>query len=102
MGLHVVPRREGPSASRPSTSRARCQAGIKAIGFHALRHTFGTRLSEARERLEVIAELMGHAKIEMTKVYIHPSLQSKRQAVAKALITYWSQEAQRREREKAD
>jgi site-specific recombinase XerD len=56
-----------------------------------LRHTFGTRLGEAGERLEVIAELMGHAKIEMTRIYVHPSLETKRQAVRKALVTSWSQ-----------
>ncbi len=73
---------------------------IKAIGFHALRHTFGTRLGEAGERLEVIAELMGHSKIEMTRIYVHPSLGSKKQAVEKALVTYWSQVASQEVSEK--
>jgi site-specific recombinase XerD len=72
-------------------TRACRRASIKAIGFHALRHTFGTRLGEAGERLEVIAELMGHAKIELTRIYVHPSPVSKKQAVGKALVTYWAQ-----------
>jgi integrase len=79
-----------------------CQrAKIKTIGFHALRHAFGTRLGEAGERLEVIAELMGHSKIEMTRVYVHPSLGSKKEAVKKVLVTYWSREARERKSEKA-
>jgi len=81
-------------------TRACRRAKIKAIGFHALRHTFGTRLGEAGERLEVIAELMGHSKIEMTRIYVHPSLGSKKQAVEKALVTYWSQVASQEVSEK--
>jgi hypothetical protein len=36
--------------------------------------------------LEVIAELIGHSKIEMTRIYVHPSLATKKQAVRKALV----------------
>ena len=43
---------------------------------------------------------MGHSKIEMTRIYVHPSLQTKKQAVRKALVTYWSQEAKPTEAEK--
>jgi len=74
-----------------SLNRACERAGLGCVGFHTLHHTFGTRLGEAGERLEVIAELMGHAKIEMTRIYVHPSLETKRQAVRKALVTTWSQ-----------
>lgn len=84
-----------------SLNRACERAGLGCIGFHALRHTFGTRLGEAGERLEVIAELMGHAKIEMTRIYVHPSLETKRQAVRKALVTTWSQRGGLKAEEKA-
>ena len=40
------------------------------------------------------AELMGHARIKMTKVYAYPSLDSAKQAVSKLLTPYWSPEAQ--------
>lgn len=91
--------------SQPTISKAlayACQlTQIKPIGFHALRHAFGTRLGEAGERLEVIAELMGHSKIETTRIYVHPSLNSKKQAVGKALVTYWSPAANQVQSEKA-
>jgi len=51
--------------------------------------------------LEVIAELMGHSKIEMTRIYVHPSLETKRQAVRKALVTSWSQRGVRGSEERA-
>jgi integrase len=82
-------------------NRACERAGITGIGFHALRHAFGTRLGEAGERLEVIAELMGHSKIEMTRIYVHPSLATKKQAVGKALVTSWSHGGGRKMEEKA-
>lgn len=84
-----------------SLNRACERAGIRHIGFHTLRHTFGTRLGETGERLEVIAELMGHSKIEMTRIYVHPSLETKRQAVRKALVTSWSQKNGRESEERA-
>ncbi len=81
--------------SQPTINKAlnfaTARAGLKGIGFHTLRHTFGTRLGEAGERLEVIKELLGHSKIETTLIYVHTSLMTRRQAVRKALVTYWSQ-----------
>ena len=53
-------------------TRATTAAGLTpAPGFHALRHTYGTRLAAAGvPRLE-IAGLLGHADEETTKRYIH-------------------------------
>lgn len=84
-----------------SLNRACERAKLEGIGFHTFRHTFGTRLGEAGERLEVIAELMGHSKIEMTRIYVHPSLATKKQAVRKALVTSWSQGGGQSREEKA-
>lgn len=48
-------------------------AGLRAPQptFHKLRHTFGTRLAEVGTPPEEIAELMGHASTETTRMYTH-------------------------------
>lgn len=67
------------------------RAEIESIGFHALRHTFGTRLAEAGVRLEIIKDLMGHSKVATTLIYVHPSREAARDAVEQVLVTSWSQ-----------
>ena len=72
------------------------RAKLMPVGFHALRHTFGTRLSEEGVRLEVIKDLMGHSKVATTLIYVHPSREAARDAVERILATSWSQgESQR-------
>ncbi|MBC8580220.1 tyrosine-type recombinase/integrase [Zhenhengia yiwuensis] len=47
---------------------------VKYIGvpFHALRHTFATRMIEAGENVKVIQELLGHSDIQTTlNIYTH-------------------------------
>jgi integrase len=63
------------------------------------RSTKGLPLSP--EVCAVLAELMGHSKIEMTRIYVHPSLETKRQAVRKALVTTWSQRGGHKAEEEA-
>lgn len=46
-------------------------AGIRGLNFHALRHTFGTRLGEQDVNLKKIARLMGHATTKHTEIYVH-------------------------------
>ncbi|MBA3765723.1 MAG: site-specific integrase [Acidobacteria bacterium] len=70
---------------------ASARAKLKGIGFHSLRHTFGTRLGDAGVRLEVIRDLMGHSKISTTLIYIHPSRDAGREAVRKVSVSFWSQ-----------
>jgi integrase len=52
--------------------------------IHCLRHTFGTELAGRGVPLPVIQELMGHAKIDTTRRYIHVNEQQKREAIADA------------------
>jgi integrase len=57
------------------------RAGIPHIRFHDLRHTFATRLVVRGADLATVSELLGHATIEMTMRYAHPSPDVRRRAV---------------------
>ena len=45
------------------------------ITAHALRHTFATRLVRGRTDLVIVAELLGHARLETTRAYSRPTRQ---------------------------
>lgn len=51
------------------------EAAITAdlTGGHVLRHTFGTRLVREGHDLVLVAELMGHARLETTQAYSLPT-----------------------------
>jgi integrase len=47
-------------------------AGVSHVGFHILRHTYGSRLAMAGVPMAVIAEALGHADERITrKHYAH-------------------------------
>lgn len=49
-------------------------AGInKKLTFHIARHTFGTMLAELTQNPYLIMDLMGHADIKTSMIYIHNS-----------------------------
>ena len=52
------------------------------IGWHDLRHTYGSHLAMKGVPLKVIQELMGHATIQMTERYAHLSPETRKRAVA--------------------
>lgn len=58
------------------------QCGLKAVNFHALRHTFATRLAEHGTDIKTLSELMGHANSKMTYQYMHSSEQQKRAVIS--------------------
>ncbi|NVJ20663.1 site-specific integrase [Myxococcus sp. AM011] len=54
---------------------------VGIIGWHDLRHTYGSHLAMRGVPLKVIQELMGHASIDMTERYAHLSPDTRRFAV---------------------
>jgi integrase len=47
------------------------RAEVRAITFHELRHTFGTRMAAAGVPLRTLQHWMGHADSKTTQVYAH-------------------------------
>jgi len=47
------------------------RAEVRAITFHELRHTFGTRMAASGVPLRTIQHWMGHADAKTTQVYAH-------------------------------
>jgi integrase/recombinase XerD len=52
------------------------------VSPHTLRHCYGTSLADAERPIDVIAALMGHGSLRSTMVYLHPSRERRRAAVA--------------------
>lgn len=59
------------------------RTGIHARA-HLLRHSFGTGLSHERVDLDVIRDLMGHAHLSSTSVYLHSDDERRRSAIERA------------------
>lgn len=57
-----------------------------AFGFHALRHTYGSRLAAAGVPRHEIAELMGHANERTTGRYIHAGDDGRRLALVRGAL----------------
>jgi site-specific recombinase XerD len=47
-------------------------------GFHSLRHTLATRLLQKRTPLTTIAEILGHASLESTRIYAKADVETLR------------------------
>jgi integrase len=58
------------------------KAGIANLRFHDLRHDFATKLRRRGVGLDVIAELLGHSSLAMTRRYAHIGGEELRAAVA--------------------
>lgn len=71
-------RKYSPAAFQSAFKRA----GIEGATIHSLRHTFGTKLADAEVGAPDIQNLMGHADIKTTMIYVHASA---KRASAKAV-----------------
>lgn len=67
---------------KKSFNKAVAAAGIKNFRFHDLRHTVATRLVEKGIDLLVVMDILGHAKIETTMRYAHPTPKRKSDAIS--------------------
>ncbi len=55
---------------------------IKLINFHALRHTFATRLREQKVDIKVISKLLGHSDWKITQeIYVHATFDNIKKSV---------------------
>lgn len=59
------------------------EAGIKNFRFHDLRHTFATRLADAGTDVFTLKEILGHADIKTTMIYVHTNGEAGHRAVEK-------------------
>jgi integrase len=59
------------------------KGGIENFRFHDLRHTFASRLVQARVDLYEIQKLLGHKSPMMTQRYAHLAIENLRDAVSK-------------------
>jgi site-specific recombinase XerD len=109
--LHVRTKGEGPifAAERGAAALqgarhwfedALAEAEVDNFTWHSLRHTFASRLVMAGVDLRTVADLMGHAKIQMTMRYAHLAPAHKRSAV-KQLSAFNAMEKKRQESEDA-
>lgn len=62
---------------------AQAELGGKGITPHALRHTFGSVLCARGVPVPHVSNLMGHANLDSTMIYLHASSQELRAAVKK-------------------
>jgi len=58
------------------------RAGLgTAVRPHQLRHAFGSGIADAGSGIDVIADLLGHASVSSSQVYVHPDPRRLRAAV---------------------
>lgn len=66
--------------------KAAKDAGLEAFRFHDLRHTTATFLAQAGVDALLIADILGHKTLSMTRRYAHLSEQTKRDALEKVFF----------------
>lgn len=74
-----------PRTLREKYANLQRRLRLPQITFHGLRHTFASMLVEAGGDTKTISVILGHSNISTTlNLYVHPSDDAKRKAVARA------------------
>jgi integrase len=74
-----------PASIDTAWIEARARASISDFRFHDLRHCCASYLAQDGVPLNIIAEVLGHRKLDMTRRYAHLTTQTKAQAMRGAL-----------------
>jgi integrase/recombinase XerD len=71
-----------PDAVGELLAAASRRAGLEVpVSPHQLRHAFGSNAADAGAGIDVIADLLGHAAVSSSRVYVHPGSSRLRAAV---------------------
>ncbi|WP_147512974.1 tyrosine-type recombinase/integrase, partial [Brevibacillus massiliensis] len=63
------------------------KANVEGLTPHVLRHTYGHDLVASGVRIDIVAKLMGHAKVDTTLIYTQPGEEELQNAVEKISFT---------------
>jgi site-specific recombinase XerD len=76
-----------PDAIGELIAAAGKRAGLsRRVRPHQLRHAFGSNLADAGAAVDEIQDLLGHASVSSSQVYIHPAPGRLRQAVERVPV----------------
>ena len=81
----VKTRYQTPASIDTAWRHALKRAEVKNFRFHDLRHCCASYLAQAGVPLNVIAEVLGHKRLDMTQRYAHLTVQTKATAMQTAL-----------------
>jgi len=71
----------GTRAVQRVVARQGSPVGLENLTPHVLRHTFAKNLVDAGVRLEKVADLLGHSRLDTTRIYTRPGQRDLEQAV---------------------
>jgi integrase/recombinase XerD len=76
------------SAARVMFKKYLQKGGLSLKGYtvHCLRHTFATDLLNAGMRLECLQQLLGHSKLDVTRIYARLTDKTREQEYFKAML----------------
>lgn len=81
----VRSRYQQPTSIDSAWRDALARSGVRNFRFHDLRHCCASYLAQAGTALNVIAEILGHRKLDMSRRYAHLTTQTKAKAMLSAL-----------------